>query len=233
MQMLRDLEHETLALLRTALAEKRFGEIAAVSSFGAESAVLLHLISRVDPATPVMFINTRMLFQETLDYKDELVDFLGLSDVRTLSPDIQTVRKTDPWGRMHLSNPDACCDFRKTRPLDEALTAFNGWITGRKRYQAFTRIDLQHVERTANDKIRLNPMADWPEHAMNEYSAKFDLPQHPLINHGYASIGCASCTSAVRPGEDARAGRWRGTDKVECGIHFENGKIVRETQTNV
>ncbi len=224
---LRDRQAETLGLLRSALAEQRFGRIAAVSSFGAESAVLLHLIAQVNPATPVLFIDTRMLFAETLDYKAHLIRHLGLSDVRTISPDGAVIRQKDAWGRMHLDDPDACCDFRKTRVLDGALTGFDGWITGRKRYQALTRSDIDLVERADNGKTKLNPLAFWSTDDLANHAEQFDLPAHPLVAHGYASIGCASCTSRVAPGEDARSGRWRGMGKVECGIHIENGAIVR------
>ncbi len=225
--MLRNLEHETLALLRVALAEQRFGRVATVSSFGAESGVLLHLIARVDPASPVIFIDTRMQFEETLSYKRDLTRHLGLADVRTVTPDGRVIRDTDPWGRLHLTDPDACCDFRKTKVLDAALEGFDGWITGRKRFQAETRASILPVETAANGKTKINPLADWSREALETYSEQFDLPQHPLVSRGYPSIGCAACTSPVKSGEDARAGRWRGTDKVECGIHIVDGKIVR------
>ena len=230
--MLREREHETLGLLRAALAEQRFGRIATVSSFGAESAVLLHLVSRVDKAAPVLFIDTRMQFEETLAYKSELVRHLGLSDVRTVAPDGRVIRDTDPWGRLHLTDPDACCDFRKTRVLDAALEGFDGWITGRKRFQSGTRSALKPVEAGTNGLVKLNPLADWTADELGEYAEALDLPQHPLVARGYASIGCAACTSPVKAGEDIRAGRWRGTGKVECGIHVVDGRIVRGGSTH-
>ncbi|MEO1748934.1 MAG: phosphoadenylyl-sulfate reductase, partial [Pseudomonadota bacterium] len=218
---------ESLTLLRAALAEQRFGRVATVSSFGADSAVLLHLVTQVDRSTPVIFIDTRMLFQETLDYKAELIRFLGLTDVRTVSPDGQLIRDTDPWGSLHKTNPDACCAFRKTDVLAGALGGFDAWISGRKRHQSFSRSGLSHIENQVNGKTKLNPLADWSADDLKEYATAFDLPQHTLVNQGYPSIGCAPCTSKVKEGEDERSGRWRGMDKVECGIHFENGKIVR------
>ena len=233
MLALRDRLAETLGVLRAAIAEQRFGRIAAVSSFGAESAVLLHLIAQVDRATPVIFIDTRMLFQETLDYKAELIRHLDLTDVRTVAPDGTIIRDRDAWGRLHLTDPDACCDFRKTNVLDAALDSFDGWITGRKRFQALTRADIDLVETAANGKTKLNPLAFWTADMLTDYAARHDLPRHPLIAHGYASIGCAACTKPVREGEDARAGRWSGMDKVECGIHFENGQIVRRQAAHV
>lgn len=228
-----ELTKQTLEFFEYAIFRQKYGKIATVSSFGAESSVLLHLLSQIDKAAPVLFIDTRMLFQETLDYKTTLTRHLDLSDVRTVSPAPQQIRQKDAWGRMHKDNPDACCDFRKTSVLDEALLPFDGWITGRKRFQALTRTDLRTVETAANGKTKLNPLADWSAENLADYIDWFDLPQHPLIDHGYASIGCATCTSPVAAGEDARSGRWRGMDKVECGIHFENGKIVRESKRNV
>ncbi|MEO0543815.1 MAG: phosphoadenylyl-sulfate reductase [Pseudomonadota bacterium] len=219
--------HETLLLLRAGLAEQRFGRLAAVSSFGADSAVLLHLISQVERDTPILFIDTRMLFQETLDYKAELIRFLGLTDVRTVAPDGQVIREKDPWGSLHKTDPDGCCAFRKTNVLHNALNGFDGWISGRKRHQSFSRSGLSHIEHQVNGRTKLNPLADWSAQDLKDYAFAFDLPQHTLVNEGYPSIGCAPCTSKVSEGEDMRSGRWRGMDKVECGIHFENGKIVR------
>jgi len=227
-----DTERATLALLGEALIGKRFGRVAAVSSFGAESAVLLHLIARVDRSAPVLFIDTGMLFAETLAYRDELMATLDLTDARTIGPARDDVQRNDPWGRLHQSDPDACCAFRKTSVLDAALEDFDGWITGRKRHQALTRSDIEPVEHTANGKIKLNPLALWLPADLAAYAEAFDLPQHPLVAHGYPSVGCAVCTSPVRPGEDARAGRWRGRDKTECGIHIVDGAIVRDTLTH-
>lgn len=220
----------TREALRMALVEKAHGEIAVVSSFGSKSAVLLHLVAEANPATPVIFIDTRMLFEETLAYKDDLVAHLGLTDVRTVSPDGGTIREADPFGRLHVSDTDACCGFRKTHVLSEALAGFDGWVTGRKRFQAATRHNVGLYEPASDGKLKINPLAYWSKADIDAHFAAFDLPQHPLIEHGYLSIGCASCTSPVRKGEDARAGRWRGLEKTECGIHFENGKLVRSAE---
>lgn len=226
----RDQLDATKDLLRCALLDEQFGEVAVVSSFGAESGVLLELVARIKPDTPVLFISTRMLFEETLAYKSTLTRHLGLTNVKTVSPTDDVIRTQDPWGRLHLDDPDACCDFRKSRVLDAALEDFDGWVTGRKRYQALTRSDIQSVEQTPSGKTKLNPLAHWTEDALAEYAAMVDLPQHPLLAHGYKSIGCASCTSAVKTGEDSRAGRWRNSGKTECGIHFHNGQLVRGGQ---
>lgn len=228
-----ELTSNALALLKAAISDARYGEVATVSSFGAESAVLLHLVAQVDQTAPVLFIDTRMLFQETLDYKIKLTRHLGLTDVRTISPEWQEIRKRDIWGRMHSDNPDACCDFRKTSVLDNALAPFDGWITGRKRFQALTRNDLRSVEKASNGKTKLNPLADWHPDDLSEYLEWFDLPQHPLTNHGYASIGCATCTSPVAEGEDSRSGRWRGMNKIECGIHLDKVQYKQESKQDV
>jgi phosphoadenosine phosphosulfate reductase len=233
MLALHDLQEKAIGLLHDAFVTKKHGKIAAVSSFGAESSVLLHLLSHVDKAAPVLFIDTRMLFEETLQYKADLIRHLGLENVQTISPSAQAIREKDVWGRMHKDNADKCCDFRKTSVLAEALRDYDGWITGRKRFQAFTRSKLDAIESTADGKIKINPLADWTPDDLEEYMEWFDLPRHPLVNHGYASIGCATCTSPVKAGEDPRSGRWRGMNKVECGIHFENGSAVRESKQNV
>jgi phosphoadenosine phosphosulfate reductase len=217
----------TRDVLKKALVGKAHGEIAVVSSFGAESAVLLHLVAEADAATPVIFIDTRMLFEETLAYKDQLIRHLGLSNVRTVSPDGAAISETDPFGRLHLTDTNACCGFRKTHVLRDALDGFDGWITGRKRFQAATRHGVGTYEQAADGKLKINPLAFWSKQDIDAHFDAFDLPQHPLVEHGYPSIGCAACTSPVAAGEDARAGRWRGSEKTECGIHFENGKLVR------
>lgn len=227
-----DTMEATRALLRSALLEQQYGSIAIVSSFGTDSAVLLDLVARTKRDAPVLFINTHMLFEETLDYKAKLIRHLGLTNVQTISPSGESIRANDIWGRLHLTDADACCDFRKTRVLDAALARFDGWITGRKRYQALTRSDVMPVEKTASGKTKLNPLAAWSADEIRNYAIALDLPHHPLIEHGYKSVGCASCTSPVKAGENDRAGRWRSSTKTECGIHFENGKPVRGAINN-
>lgn len=222
----------TRALLRSALIDDQFGKVAIVSSFGAESGVLLDLVARIKPDAPVLFINTHMLFAETLQFKTTLSHHLGLTNVKTISPSNDAIYAQDKWGRLHLENPDACCSFRKSDVLDAAVKEFDGWVTGRKRFQAFTRSDIEPVEQTPTGKTKLNPLANWTEDALAEYALMVDLPQHPLVEFGYKSIGCASCTSPVKPGEDSRAGRWRNNEKTECGIHFHNGKLKRGGQAN-
>lgn len=206
---------QTLVRLALTLYE---GRIALVSSFGTDSAVLLHLVAQVDPATPVIFLDTGRVFAQTLVYRNELARTLGLTNIRVAKPTPARLMAEDPDRLLSYSNPDLCCWIRKVEPLDAALEPFSAWITGRKRAQAATRASLATFEAEAG-RIKVNPLASWTSRDVNDYMTAHGLPPHPLVSDGYASIGCAPCTTRVRPGEDARAGRWRGSAKVECGIH--------------
>lgn len=202
------------------------GRIGLVSSFGTEAAVLLHMVSRIDPYMPVIFLDTWKHFPETLAYRDRLIAELGLANTQTVTPRAEGLQADDPDGGLHARNPDLCCHVRKTLPMLKALRALDCWITGRKRGQAETRSDLELFE--AQDRwIKLNPLIDWSAGDVAAYFATHALPEHPLKAQGYPSVGCAPCTRAVADGEDARAGRWADSDKTECGIHFVDGKIVR------
>ncbi|MBL6614087.1 MAG: phosphoadenylyl-sulfate reductase [Reyranella sp.] len=194
------------------------GRIAVVSSFGAESAVLLHQVAAIDPATPVLFVDTGRHFPETIDYRDRLIAHLGLSGVRSVGPSAEEVARLDADLSRATWDPDGCCAFRKIEPLSRALAGFDAWISGRKRFQARTRLDLPVFE-IDGEHVKVNPLASWSEGDVAAYVARHRLPPHPLVAQGYLSIGCAPCTSIVAPGEDPRAGRWRGFDKTECGIH--------------
>ena len=220
--------HAAVSVLDHALVDADLGRVALVSSFGAESVVLLHMVSVVAPWTPVLFIDTRMLFPETLDYQRQLAERLDLRDIRVLRAGHPQIARDDPDGSLHQTDPDACCALRKTAPLDAALARFDGWITGRKRYQGGTRAALDFFEvEDATGRIKINPLAHWGRADVADYMAENRLPPHPLVARGYRSIGCAPCTTPVAQGEDERAGRWRGTEKTECGIHFIDGRIVR------
>ncbi|WP_419731249.1 phosphoadenylyl-sulfate reductase [Lichenicola sp.] len=198
------------------------GRVAAVSSFGAESAVLLSLIAEIDPTVPVIFLQTGKHFAETLAYRDELVAHLGLRDARAVAPQPQALADRDPTGELWYYDSDACCGLRKVQPLGRALAPFDAWISGRKRFQSATRSSLPFVE-LVGERVKLNPIADWDGARVRAELQRRRLPAHPLVQRGYASIGCAVCTRAVGAGEDARAGRWAGQAKVECGIHGSPG----------
>jgi phosphoadenosine phosphosulfate reductase len=218
--------HAAVSVLEHALGDEDVGRTALVSSFGAESVVLLHMISVVDRSLPVLFIDTQMLFAETLAYQREVAGNLGLNIV-TLGPDPAALAMDDPDNTLHQFNTDACCAIRKTEPLERALRGYDAWITGRKRYQGSTRATVDFFEAEGETRIKINPLAHWGKEDLVDYMVNNRLPRHPLVAKGYPSIGCAPCTSPVKPGEDERAGRWRGTAKTECGIHFIDGKAVR------
>ena len=219
--------HAATEVLRRALNDPDLGRVTMVSSFGSESVVLLHMVSVVAPGTPVLFIDTQMLFPETLAYQTEVAEKLRLTDVRVVRATEREVALNDPDGTLHQFNTDACCDFRKTVPLERELSKFDAWITGRKRFQGGERQELDFFESEPPHRLRINPLAHWRREDIQEYMAENNLPRHPLVAKGYASIGCAPCTSPIKPGEDPRAGRWRGQAKTECGIHFIGGKMVR------
>jgi phosphoadenosine phosphosulfate reductase len=206
------------SLLRLAIQELFPGRIALVSSFGADSAVLLHMVAEIDKKTPVVFVDTGQLFPETLAYRDELCGRLGLTDVIAASPDEQLLAAEDPEKFLFASDPDRCCDIRKVRPLAEAMDEFDAWITGRKGFQSATRATLPLFE-AEGERIKVNPLVGWSARDVLKYIADAGLPRHPLVAKGFPSIGCLPCTSPVKPGEDERAGRWRGRGKIECGIH--------------
>jgi phosphoadenosine phosphosulfate reductase len=206
------------AVIAAAAAEIFADRIALVSSFGAESVVLLHLVAEVDRSVPVIFLDTGKLFPETLQYRDRLTDRLRLTDVRVVHPDPARLAAKDRFGALWMTNADLCCHIRKTEPLQRALTGMDAWFTGRKRFQSDVRSRLTLFE-ADGARIKVNPLANWAAADLKAYALKHDLPEHPLVARGFPSIGCVPCTTKVAAGEDARAGRWRGTDKAECGIH--------------
>lgn len=238
----------TQELLHRVLREQIVGRVALVSAFGAESAVLLHLVSTIDKHTPVLFVDTGQLFEETLRYRDTLVAHLDLREVRSIQPDAAQLIASDRDRTLYARDADTCCSLRKQQPLQRALAGFEGWISGRKRYQASTRAAMelfefeplpaqattphtQVAERgrlPGNGRIKINPLAYWSEAQLRDHLQRHALPEHPLVAAGYASIGCAPCTSPVAPDEHPRAGRWRHCEqKLECGIHFDQGRVER------
>ncbi|HWY61085.1 MAG TPA: phosphoadenylyl-sulfate reductase [Rhizomicrobium sp.] len=209
-------------ILELALKEEFVGKTAVVSSFGAESAVLLHMVAQIDPNTPILFLNTGKLFGETLRYRDRLQDVLGLGDVRSLAPTREARESLDPDGALWSKDTDACCNFRKVIPLAHALEPFEAQITGRKRFQTRERASMQPVE-YFDGRFRFNPLWQWNLAELEAYTTAHSLPRHPLVEDGYPSIGCMPCTRRVQAGEDYRAGRWADSEKDECGIHLTDG----------
>ena len=205
------------------------GRIALLSSFGAESAVLLHMVASVDPTIPVVFLDTEKLFPETYAYRDQLVAQLGLKDVRVMSPDKNDLADQDPNGDLHADNPDQCCHIRKTLPMQKAFANFDVMISGRKRFHGSGRSDLKFVQ-IDGDQLKVEPLAGFSAFDLKNYMIQHNLLSHPLKEKGYRSIGCLpiACTAPGGTDDNPREGRWMGSDKVECGIHFTaNGKIIR------
>lgn len=192
--------------------------LAFVSSFGAEAAVLLHMVAQIDRSLPVIFLDTHRHFFQTDQYRRDLTEFLGLTGVRVIAPDPAEAAGEDPNADLWQRDPDACCALRKVRPLAGALAGFDAWVSGRKRYQGLSRATLPAVEADAA-RIKFNPLADWDKPMIDGYFEAYDLPRHPLVAQGFPSIGCHPCTAAVDPGGDSRDGRWSGRGKTECGIH--------------
>ena len=192
--------------------------LALVSSFGTESAALLKVMADVDPAIPVVFLDTGWLFEETLAYRDTLIATLGLRDVRSIKPLEQTLSREDPDRELWFTDPDACCRIRKVEPLARALKPFSAWINGRKRFQGGARAEIPVVE-DDGAKLKFNPFANVSREEIEAIYQLAKLPPHPLVASGYLSVGCMPCSSRTAPDEDARAGRWRGRAKTECGIH--------------
>jgi len=193
-------------------------QLALVSSFGTESAALLKVMADVDPSIPVIFLDTGWLFEETLAYRDTLIAALGLRDVRSIKPLEATLSREDKDGDLWFSDPDACCRIRKVEPLARALKPFAAWINGRKRFQGGLRAAIPVVE-ADGARLKFNPFANVSRAEIEAIYQRANLPQHPLVASGYLSVGCMPCSSRTAPGEDARAGRWRGRPKSECGIH--------------
>lgn len=202
------------------------GKAAVVSSFGAESAVLLHMVAQVDKTTPIIFLDTGKHFWETLSYRAKLIDLLGLTGVRTITPDETDLAAHDADGTLHKLNADACCHIRKTLPLQKALEGFEVTISGRKRYHGAARATLDFLS-IADDRLKVEPLAGFSALDIAAYMATHGLPAHPLTEIGYFSIGCEPCTQPGGTSADPRAGRWAGSAKTECGIHWTyNGEAI-------
>jgi len=206
------------AVIEAALKTIGRERLALVSSFGTESAALLKVMADVDPAIPVIFLDTGWLFEETLAYRDTLIAALGLRDVRSIKPLEETLSREDPDRELWFSNPDACCRIRKVEPLARALKPFSAWINGRKRFQGGVRADIAVVEQDGA-RLKFNPFANVSRAEIEAIYQTAKLPPHPLVASGFMSVGCMPCTSRTSADEDARAGRWRGRPKTECGIH--------------
>ena len=205
-------------------------KVALVSSFGAESSVLLHMVSEVDRNIPVIFLDTEKLFPETLAYRDQLIEELGFTDVRNIHPDPVDLAIHDPDGTLNQRSTDACCNVRKTIPLAKALEGFDAIFSGRKRFHGALRSSLEFVSH-AEGRLKAEPLAAFSALDLQTYMVTHHLPSHPLRLAGYRSIGCMPCTQPGGTDENPRAGRWAGSEKTECGIHFTaNGQLIRTVE---
>lgn len=199
-----------------------FDDLVLVSSFGTESAVLLHIMSQIKKDLPVLFVDTGKLFSETHTYKDVLEKKLGLTNIKILKSEQKSIDQSDPNGDLHTKKPDLCCFLRKTEPLSKVLVNTSIWISGRKRFQGASRVSIDLFE-LSDMRIKVNPLAAWSQKEIADYFIRHKLPRHPMFKNGYLSIGCIPCTTPVKEGEDPRSGRWRGQNKTECGIHLASG----------
>jgi phosphoadenosine phosphosulfate reductase len=215
---------------RLAFAVGTFGaDLLFTSSFGAQSGVLLHLWSRVARHLPVVFIDTGFLFPETLRYKDELAERLGLT-VRVVRPDVPRAELLARYGEdVMRRDPDFCCGFNKVAPLAPLREKARGWVSGLRRDQSKTRANVAILEGDGN-LVRVHPIATLTKTEVAAYLRRHNIPEHPLASRRFLSIGCAPCTRAVEAGEDERAGRWAWTNKTECGLHARDGAGPRPVE---
>jgi phosphoadenosine phosphosulfate reductase len=214
----------TREMLASVIEDGLAGNLTTVSSFGAESVVLLHLIAQIKPDLPILFLDTGKHFKETLEYKAEIIERLGLTNVIDLYPEHEELAQKDETGLRWSYDPDGCCEIRKVKPLAKALAGYDASLTGRKAFQNTERAQLPRFEIDNSDaagRLKINPLIDWTPDDIEAYFEEHDLPRHPLVEKGFPSIGCEPCTHKVAPGEDPRSGRWKGWDKTECGIHTE------------
>ncbi len=216
------IEDRLAGLSGAAMIERAVGvcenRLAVVSSFGTESAVLLHMVAEVDADIPIIFLDTGKLFAPTYGYQRRLSEHLGLRNVHTIRPEAEAVEDEDPMSKLWRDDPDRCCAVRKVWPLARALQGFGAWITGRKKFQTTDRGRAKQTE-IQDGRVVLSPLLQWEKSDLDAYFITHCLPPHPLEDMGYPSVGCFTCTADVRRGDGQRSGRWQGQAKTECGIH--------------
>ncbi|KIX79237.1 MULTISPECIES: phosphoadenylyl-sulfate reductase [Streptomyces] len=200
-------------------AADTFGERFCVTS-SMEDAVVAHLASRVRPGVDVVFLDTGYHFPETIGTRDAVEAVLDVN-VLTLTPRQSVAEQDAEYGpKLHDRDPDLCCALRKVKPLEEGLAGYAAWATGLRRDESPTRANTPVVGWDARRrKVKVSPIARWTQDDVDAYVARYGVLTNPLLTDGYASVGCAPCTRRVAAGEDARAGRWAGTGKTECGLH--------------
>jgi phosphoadenosine phosphosulfate reductase len=203
-------------------AAGQYGDsLAVVTSFQPTGIVTLHMLSEIAPDTPVITLDTELLFPETYGLIDQVETLFNLNLIR-VKPELSIEQQADIYGdRLWERNPDQCCHLRKTLPLKQALSGYSAWVTGLRRDQSRSRADTPIIKwDTRYNVVKLCPFANWTEEMIWTYIRVHDLPYNDLHDRGYPSIGCLHCTQAVSDSSDARSGRWANHQKTECGIHF-------------
>lgn len=200
-----------------------FGDgLVMATGFGPSGIVLAHLLSKLRPEATVFYLDTDLLFPETLTLRDQLAERLGLTFTRVHSGVSLESQARHHGPELWADDPDRCCFLRKVLPLRRFLADKRAWITGLRRDQSAVRAQIETVEWDAAHRlVKLNPLAAWTADDVWSYIQMHDLPYNTLHDRGYPSIGCMPCTHPVARGEDERAGRWRGLNKTECGIHSQ------------
>jgi len=207
------------SILRWAIDE--FGaDVGLATGFGTEGCILVDMVSRIDPGARIFYLDTDLLFPETYQLRDRLAERYGVRFERRATPrslEQQALRHGEKlWER----DPDLCCRLRKVEPLREMLSELRAWITAIRREQSPARANARVIERDSRfGLIKINPLASWSKREVWQYIREHDVPYNPLYDQGYSSIGCLPCTTPVQINEHARAGRWRGFQKTECGLH--------------
>jgi phosphoadenosine phosphosulfate reductase len=203
-------------------AHEEFGErLCLTCSWQRQSSALVHMVSELELGVDVVELDTLVLFPETYATRDRLVEQYGL--------ELKSFRPLDPIDRLWETDPDRCCGIRKVEPLERALAGYDAWITGIRREQSPTRANAQKVEWSERYGVwKIQPLVDWDSKRVDAYITVNEIPYNPLHDQGYPSIGCIHCTRAVTAGEDERAGRWAGSNKLECGIHV-NAPLLKES----
>ncbi len=215
-----ELESQTPENILHSALTVYFPNIVLASSFGAEDVVLIDMIQRINPRTPILYLDTDFLFQDTYATRDALVKKYGIAPIQIKSlftPEQQAAKFGD---KLWEHQPDECCRQRKVEPLARALKPYHAWITGIRREQSAARAKAKIVEWDEPFAlVKFNPLARWTNDQVWTYIKQHEVPYNPLHDQGYPSLGCTYCTRAVLPGEDPRGGRWSGFSKTECGLH--------------
>jgi phosphoadenosine phosphosulfate reductase len=217
-------------------AAETIDRLAVATSFQSSGLVILHLLREIRADVPVLFLDTGFHFAETLEFRDRIAEMWDLKVVTLTGEHGSPARQAEQYGpELYRRDPDRCCLINKVRPLQDALEEYDGWMSGLRRDQSPLRAGTPTIEAqmlpSGSEVLKIHPLATWSRARVDSYVNRHGIPTHPLIERGFASIGCRPCTRAVGDGEDERAGRWDGTAKSECGIHsFGRGSGPFETE---